>query len=629
MREILFPHKKIRPIQDKLIEKVQYCIRNKKHLIAHAPTGIGKTAVLGPILAYAIRNKLTVFFLTPRHMQHKIAIDTIRSIKERYNVNIEAVDLIGKKWMCAQPGIDILNSGEFGEYCKDLIEKETCIYHNNFLRDKVRKELAINNLKRLNPLHVEKSIEVNKDSGLCPFEMSCLMAKRADLIIADYYHVLSPSIRNILFKKMNKDLKNSIIIFDEAHNLISRGRDLLTWNLSTFILDQAIRELSQFGYQEYIESVEEIKKILESLAKIMPFDELEINYGKLDFYNKIKNYDQLVDDFNFIANEIREVKKRSFVGSISRFLSAWLGEDEGFVRIFRRGFDKKGKPYLSLSYRCLDPSVLMKDLIEEAHSIISFSGTLNPTSMYKDLLGFREVEEVEFENPFPKENKLTMIVPETTTKFTMRDSSMFKKISKTIADISNKIEGNVAVFFPSYKLRDVIYNYFSKLCDKTIFLERPKLTKKDKEELIDNFKKYKDSGAVLLGASSGNFGEGIDLPGDYLKGVIVVGLPLAKPNLETKALINYYDVKFSKGWDYGYIYPAILRTLQNAGRCIRSETDKGIVVFLDERYVWGNYLKCFPPDSNVQITKLPLERIEEFINNHKNQIFPSHTSNPL
>lgn len=618
MREILFPYKKIRPVQDKLIEKIQYCIRSKKHLIAHAPTGIGKTATLGPILAYAIRNNLTVFFLTPRHTQHKMAVETIRDIKEMYNINIETVDLIGKKWMCAQPAVDILSSSEFGEYCRDLVEKGNCEYYENFSKDKVRKEITFSNLKRLNPLYVEQSTELSKEARLCPFEMSCLLAKKANLIIADYYHILSPSIRDGLFKKIKKELRNSIIVFDEAHNIINRGRDLLSWTLSTYTIDQSIKELNKFHFEEHVDSIVNIKNILEGLAKIVPFDELEVNYNKLDFYKQIEGYEQLINDLTFIANEIREVKKKSFVAGIAAFLRAWLGEDEGFVRIFRRGFDKRGKPFLALSYKCLDPSIVMRPIIEEAHSIIAFSGTLTPTNMYRDLLGFEDVEEETFESPFPKENRLTMIVPETTTRYTMRGEEMFKKIAKNIADISNKIKGNVAVFFPSYKLRDIIYNYFSRLSDKTIFLERPNLTKKHKEELINNFKGYKDSGAVLLAVSSGSYGEGINLPGDYLNGVIIVGLPLAKPDLETQALIKYYDMRFRKGWDYGYVYPAILKTLQNAGRCIRSESDKGVIVFLDERYVWRDYFKCFPPDFNAHITKLPLQMIDDFLNNHKN-----------
>ena len=129
---------------------------------------------------------------------------------------------------------------------------------------------------------------------------------------------------------------------------------------------------------------------------------------------------------------------------------------------------------------------------------------------------------------------------------------------------------------------------------------------------MEKFKQYKNSGALLLAAASGNFGEGIDLMGDLLKAVIVVGIPLQKPDLETQELIKYYDKRFGRGWDYGYIFPAIITTLQNAGRCIRSEDDRGVIIFLDERYTWQSYLKCFPKDKHFQITQEPLKLINEF-----------------
>src|SRR3989344_45351 len=614
-----FPYEKVRPGQDKFIEKVQYCIRNKKHLIAHAPTGVGKTAVLGPILHYAIENDLHVFFLTPRNTQHRIAIETIERIKEKYNLSIATVDLIGKKKMCAQPGVDkMLSSGEFGEYCRDLIEKKQCSYYNNFLEKRDR-EKTLNKLEGLNPLSVEEAINISKEAMLCPPEMSYLIAKKANLIIADYYHVLDPDTRNGLFKKINKGLGRSIVIFDEAHYIINRGRNLLTWTLSTYTLDQAIKELNQFNHADDAKRIADIKNNLEGLIKAMPFNESEIEYNKLDFYKQIKDYEGLISNLSSISDEIREVKERSFVGGIATFLKAWLGEDEGFVRIFKRDFDKKGKPFLSLTYKGLDPSILMKPLINEAYSLICFSGTLTPTSMYKQLFGFDNVEEAEFENNYPKENRLEMIIPETTTMFNYRNEAMFKRIAKKIADISNEIVGNVAIFFPSYKLRDDIYNHFSSLGEKTIFLERPDLNKKDKEDLLDNLKKYKDSGAVLLAVSSGSYGEGIDLPGNYLNGVIVVGLPLAKPDLETKALRRYYEAKFGlgKGLDYGYIQPAMLKILQNGGRCIRSETDKGVIAYLELRLNKDPYFKYFPDRSNIDITTDPLKKIENFNLHHR------------
>ena len=146
------------------------------------------------------------------------------------------------------------------------------------------------------------------------------------------------------------------------------------------------------------------------------------------------------------------------------------------------------------------------------------------------------------------------------------------------------------------------------------------MNKNDKTEMIDNFKNYNKIGAVLLGVSGGSFGEGIDLPGDYLNGVVIAGLPLGKPDLETQELIKYYDKRFGRGWDYGYIYPAILKTMQNAGRCIRSSKDKGVIIFLDERFAWQNYLKCFPDEWKIRITRTPISIIENFFKNKENNI---------
>jgi len=205
-----------------------------------------------------------------------------------------------------------------------------------------------------------------------------------------------------------------------------------------------------------------------------------------------------------------------------------------------------------------------------------------------------------------------MVIPQTTTKFTNRSVAQFKEIARVCAEIANLVPGNSALFFPSYILRDEINQYFTSLCTKTTFLEMPRMNKKEKHEFLERFKSYKDSGAVLLGVASGSFGEGVDLPGDFLKAVVVVGLPLQPPDLETKELIKYYDTKFKKGWDYGYILPAITKALQNAGRCIRDETDRGIMIFLDERYAWNSYLKCFPIDWDVKITRMYKELIKRF-----------------
>ena len=169
----------------------------------------------------------------------------------------------------------------------------------------------------------------------------------------------------------------------------------------------------------------------------------------------------------------------------------------------------------------------------------------------------------------------------------------------------------MAFFFPSYQIRDTVNNSFASLCNKTLFLEQPNMTKEQKQDFLDRFKNYQHSGAALLGVAAGSFGEGIDLPG-VLKAVVVVGLPLDRPDLETQQLIDYYDKKFGKGWDYGYTMPALTKCMQNAGRCIRSETDRGVIIFLDERYAWPRYFTCFPSDWKLKIVPDPLPHIQSF-----------------
>jgi DNA excision repair protein ERCC-2 len=256
--------------------------------------------------------------------------------------------------------------------------------------------------------------------------------------------------------------------------------------------------------------------------------------------------------------------------------------------------------------------LLAADVISGAHSTILMSGTLTPTAMYTDTLGFPDATRTaELASPFPIENRLALVIPQTTTKFTERTTNQYNRIAAICATIANATPGCSAFYFPSYAIRDAVAPAFETACRRTIFKEAPRMTRDDKHQLLERFKTYKNSGAALLGAATGSFGEGVDMPG-VLKSVTVVGLPLDKPDLETKELINYYDTRYGKGWDYGYIFPAITKTLQNAGRCIRTEHDHGALLFLDERFAWPRYLKCFPPDWNIRVAPEYLPIIQRF-----------------
>ncbi|HLC46706.1 MAG TPA: ATP-dependent DNA helicase [Candidatus Nanoarchaeia archaeon] len=614
----LFPYDSVRPVQRDMIDEVYAAVSGKHSIIVHAPTGLGKTAAaLSPALAYALKHGKTIFFLTSRHTQHIIAVETLNLIRKKHSVKFGVADIIGKKHMCAMPGISLLASRDFTDYCKSARKEGSCEFYSRTRKDNVptfeaRKLIA--EIKDKEFMHTEALSAMCREQGFCPYEIAALLSRDAGVVIADYSYVFNHSIRDSFFSRTGKSLSDCILIIDEGHNLPSRMRDMSTVRLTTIMLKRAMSEANKAGMHEHEEKLRKLLEIFDDIGgDLVPGKEMSVKkHVIVQKVGEISYYEDLIEDLREAADVVRSSKNNSFMGGVADFLAAWLGEDEGFARIMACTPGSR-ESFLTLSYRCLDPSLITKEVIAGAHSTILMSGTLNPTAMYRDLLGFSESSvERAYESPFNEDNRLTIVVPETTTKFSMRNAQQFRRIAEICAQIVNTIPGNSAIFFPSYAIRDAVNDQFSKLVEKTSFLEQQGMSKEDKAEMLGSFKSYQKSGAVLLGTVSGSFGEGIDLPGDFLKGVVVVGLPLQQPDLETKEVIAYYDKKYGKGWDYGYIFPAFNKIFQSAGRCIRSETDRGVVVFIDERFVWPIYKRCFPHDSEIVVTQHFKELIEEF-----------------
>ncbi len=609
---VLFPHEQVRSVQKQLMIDVENALQTRKHFLAHAPTGLGKTAaVLSPALKLALDKDLVVFFLTSRHTQHKIVLDTLQAIKKKHNVNFIATSVIGKKWMCAQEGVATMRSNDFFAYCKALRENNKCDYYTNVKNSKnIKCDILLKEFETESPLPTEDVISRSSEKTLCPYEMALLLAEKSKVIVTDYYYLLHPRIRESFLKKINKKLEQAIIIFDEGHNLPSRARELLTYRITQRLIQGAMKEARKYKYDDIALTLSELEAVLQNFSK-----DLYVGKEKLvkmeDLLEAISNFtdiEEFITKLDVAAEFIRGDQKKSMLGSIAEFLDKWPEGEQGFSRILTKQDNN-----IQLSYRCLDPSLATKDLIEQAYCTITMSGTLSPVKMFSDLLGIPEQNRIskEYPSPFPVENRLALVVPRTTTKFSQRSDAQFKNIAEHCAKIANALPGCSAFFFPSYQIRDLVNRDFGNLCHKTLFLEQPNMTKEQKQDFIERFKKYKDSGAVLLAVAAGSFGEGIDLPG-ILKGVCVVGLPLDRPDLETQQLIEYYDKKFGKGWDYGYTMPALTKCMQNAGRCIRSETDRGVIMFLDERYAWPRYFTCFPSDWKLKIAVDPLPEIQKF-----------------
>lgn len=603
----LFPFPEIREKQEEMLNISKEALDKKQNLIVHAPTGLGKTAAsVTAALEESRQNNQKVFFLTPRNSQHKIAIETITKINERHDENLISVDLIGKEHLCEADASTRAGQGPDCPRQNETLE-------NHQLTKKARKKLDSVKYQNLTAEEVKK-----KCNTVCPYQIQLHMAEEADLIIGDYFHIFHPGVRDIVLEKADSKLEDSILIVDEAHNLPSRTRSLFSATISTSLISRCITEAERFGFYQEQEHLEQFKSRIERMSREKLSQEVyESEISKKDLITLIDSFhsfEEMIIDLDVIAEEAEEEQEKSHCRSLEESLDRWKGKDEGFVRCIKRGDEGN----IKIVYECLDPQISTKNPLNSSNSSILMSGTLTPPKMYIDLLGLDEevTDTVEFSSPFPKENKRELVIPTLTTKYEERDNSMIQKYAWYLAKSLDEIPGNAAAFFPSYRFLRSVENELREKTDRKIFAEERRMDKETKQDLLDRFEKEAEGGnGLLLGVAAGSFGEGIDYPGQILKSAFIIGLPLKKPDLETKALIDFLDKKFGKGWDYGYSYPAMNRAIQAAGRCIRSKEDKGVIVYMDKRYSWSNYRKVFPPDTNLEETRAPWKEIGEFFGN--------------
>lgn len=610
--QLWFPFQTYRKGQEQLAQTVQKSLIEKKHCIIHAPTGLGKTAgVLAAVLPFAKENKLNVFFLTARHTQHAIVHETMKLLNSLHDKSLHSSSIYGKKRMCALAGMDALPTSDFHELCKEMRANKDCPYYENTINNKPRFEMAVAKILEQPTATAEKILQEGINAYVCPYEAGIGVGKQSSVVISDYYYFFSTKIREGYLSKLNKKLSESIIIVDEAHNLPNRLQALFSKKIAETTFANAINEAKKYN-EKLIRPLQELHSALLEAGEELRTDEDALVQRTLltDALLPIMPFDDFIDQLKKTAEDALVKEKGSSLFRVCEFLDSWNEEnEEGFIRLLKSEH-LRGKKTITLSYKCIDSSIASASVLNEARSVVLISGTLQPLIMYRDILGFDDEKTAmqSFASPFPDKNRKVIIVPKTSTKYDTRSEEQYMAIGAVVSALINSIPGSSMVFFPSYKLRDAISEYIKNL-DCVMLYEQQNSTNEEKQKLLNQLQTSLK--ATLLGVAAGSFGEGVDLPG-VLKGVIIVGLPLDRPTVETKQIIAYYDRKFGKGWEYGYTLPAMTKCIQNVGRCIRSEKDKGVLIFLDERYLQPTYRNCLPQDWNIIITKEPIEEIENF-----------------
>ncbi len=581
-----FRHDSPRPFQESMIQDIYSALSQKKHIMIHAPTGMGKTdGSLSPAITFAIENDLSVFFLTPKISQHRIAVSVVKDISDKYGIDVGVADIVGKSQCCIHPEVEDLEGDSFTYACSKKIKKRKCDFFLNSI-----------NLKPSNVYFHTDAIEFGKINKVCPYELLMNNAKNARVIVADYHHLFLSSIRENFLLKSGKVLEESIIIVDEAHNLAARIRDSLSKKISSFTLKRVARESEMLNlssidlesaFNEWAQEV--LGKKEETLVEREEFSLFIESFG-IPYKDIIENLISLGESYIELTN------KKSFSLSFASFLENWEMEGDS-VRMLK----KEGDRYV-LEKRLLDPSIA-GFVLNRAWSSVLMSATLLPLEMHRDVLGLPEDTILkQYKSPFKKENILHIISSQHTTKYERRTDKEFRKLGYTITEIIKETPGKVLVFFPSY----AVLSQVSKYINTEFVIQERGMKSKRTTALLEKFESTK----ILCGVQGGSLSEGVDY--SDVKTVVIVGVALEEMSLFVKSMIDHYEKKFGKGWEYAYIYPAILKAMQAAGRGRRKEKDRVAVVYLDERFKWKRYSWAIPSGEPKIITDMPEKEVALF-----------------
>ncbi|MDI6916470.1 MAG: ATP-dependent DNA helicase [Thermoplasmatales archaeon] len=616
----MFPYTP-RKYQAEILDLFRTTLHNRGHLILEAGTGSGKTVcALEPALEFAVENKKRIVYVTRTNAQQKQVIYELRQITKKNK--IFGCPLQGRRNLCPliKDNPELLGGTpeELSKICTDRKrntlgnDKKGCRYFKKNCTSDISKVFTWtkNNLPT-----VEELADYCKKRGLCPYEIIKLLINDAILVVAPYIYFFDPFLRQHLLEMMNVGIEDVLLIVDEAHNLPEYARSLKSITLSLNTLKFAEREVSEFGDIETAEKVmvsdfcAEMKKILlrtknEYVSEedaLIPPDEIESEIMS-SFKISSTKLCKIIKNMIIYGELVKEIKRkkgklpRSYIHSVGAFLLMWTNVDEHYVKIVN------SKPEFEIY--CLDPS-LAAGVVNECFSSSHMSGTLLPLDEYRDSVGLPSATRMfSFPSPFPEENRKIFFVDDVTTRYEelSKDEAVIKKLETYIKNICNSFQRNIIVFFPSFELMKKM----NISLNKNLYVEGQGMHQQELMNMIESFKLQK--GGVLFSVAGGRISEGIDFPGKTLEIAVLVGLPYPKPTAKHKALQNYYDIKFGKGWEYTVRAPAIRKTLQCIGRLIRDENDKAAAVILDKR------ARHFRKQLDLNETKNVVKDLQTFFN---------------
>ena len=603
--------------QRKLVADVYRTIMRRKTLFIQAPTGVGKTisTIFPAVKAVGEGLADRIFYLTAKTITATVAKETFQILREHgYQAKIIQLTAKEKLCMCGEDGTEALE-------CNPV----NCPYAKGHY-DRVND--AVYDLLQTSDLFTREEILAHaKKYQVCPFEMSLDVATWVDNILCDYNYVFDP---NVYLKRFFQEgIKGDyIFLVDEAHNLVDRSREMYSAQLYKEDM-LAVKRIMKPHHYMIAKTLDKCNKAMLEFKRECETYEVQESVGVLTFH--LMRLASQLEEFFEKPREFPEKKEvLDFYFEVRNFLNMYELVDEHYV-IYTQ-MEEDGRFMIKLF--CVDPSLNLQKCIDKANAAIFFSATLLPINYYKQILSTKEDNYAIYaESTFAESQRLLAFAPDVSTKYTRRGPAEYLRIAQYIQAAVEGKEGNYMVFFPSYKMMQDVYEVFRDIAEGEnpadsaeegqdredgkdgkegknskdgrygrdeknqileICMQTSNMQEQEREQFLQMFEQEREGSLVAFCVMGGIFSEGIDLKNDKLIGAIIVGTGLPQISNERQILKDYYDERGLSGFDYAFRYPGINKVLQAAGRVIRTQEDRGIILLLDERFLQADYAPLFP-----------------------------------
>ena len=565
-----FPFSKFHQGQRDLAKYTYAMAKKRGRLFAEAPTGIGKTiSTLFPFIkALKDDDNSKIFYLTAKTSGRESAHQAVKLLKEN-GLSLSDIMITAKDKIC---------------FCKgQACNPEECPYAKGYY-NKIQTVLRYAILN-YDDFDLQTITQLAYENQICPFEFELDLSLFMDIIICDYNYLFDPI--SYMKRYFDEDTSSFLVLVDEAHNLVDRSRDMYSASLSYKQFLEARKSVCHSKLHQLKLAMSKMNKMFKEYL-VNPKDG---NYILDEFYEytykTISSFITSMQDIN--KNESKEMSKEllEFYLEVNRFSKILEFYNDHFICYYEIHDDD-----LILHVSCLDASSFLYSSLRRLRGSVLFSATLSPIEYYVDMLGGKKEDaQLILPSPFPVDNLKIIIAPKVSIRYKNRDASYQQVADYIKAFVKNKV-GNYFIFLPSYEYLTNLMPYID-MEDVDVYEQDRGMSDEDKEAFLTNFKPHPERttlGFVIVG---GAFGEGIDLVSDRLIGAVIVGIGMPKINFVSDQIMKYYDSKEQSGYNYAYLNPGMNKVMQALGRVIRSETDRGAVLLIDERYLTNDYRDLF------------------------------------